>query len=246
MNKRLIALVALALVPLATVAAVCGDTTTRIENSGANETKGVTVAGEGKVTAPPDVANISLGVSTLAPSVAEARDQAAAALQGMIDSMKANGIAEKDIQTSGLSINPEYDYRDGNQLLRGFRVNNTVNAKVRDIDKTGKVVDDAVVAGGNNTQIQGIYFSIDDPKDLQAEARTAAVEDAKAKAQALASAGGIEIGDPISISEGTVTIPPIYANAGGFAADRAAAPETPIQPGELDVTVNVTVVWAIK
>lgn len=249
MKKRtmIFGLAGLLLLPLASVAAVCGDTTTRIESNGSGQTSGVSVSGEGRVSAAPDVANIALGVSSLAPTVAEAREQAAAALGAMIASMKANGVADKDIQTTQLNINPEYDYREGTSILRGFRVSNTVSAKLRDIDKTGEVVDDAVAAGGNNTQIEGIYFTIDDPTDLQEQARKAAVEDAKAKAEVLASAGGIEIGEPISISEGAFNIPPIY-----YSADRAAGAElqasapTPIEPGELDVTVSVTVVWAIK
>lgn len=237
----------LLLVPLAMIVAACGNETTKIEQAGPNQATGVSVSGEGKVSAPPDVANISLGVSVLAPSVAEARTQAAASLTAMVDSMKRNGVADKDIQTSQLSIYPEYDYRDGNSVLRGFRVQNSVNAKIRDIDTTGKVVDEAVEAGGNNTQIQGISFTIDDPSELQEQARKAAVEDAKRKAEVLANAGGVSLGNPISISEGALNVPPIYYDAGRAAADSAAPlPETPIEPGELDVSISVTVVWAIK
>lgn len=247
MNMRTTLILApLLLLPLAFAAAVCGGETTRIETPGGDNRNGITVAGEGKVTARPDIAMLSLGVSALAPSVGEAREQAAAALNAMIDSMKANGIDEDDLQTQQLSISPEYDYRGETQTLRGFRVSNVITAKVRDIDTTGKVVDDAVAAGGDTTQIQSISFTIDDPTQLQEQARSLAVADAKKKAETLASASGVGIGAPIAISEGSLYVPLNYADGESFAADRQAAAPTPIEPGELDVVINVSVTWEIK
>ena len=246
MNRVRIMMLGMALAPLALVAAVCGNETTRIENPG-DQPSGITVTGEGKVQGAPDVAMIQLGVSTLRPTVAEARQQAAAALDGMINSMKANGVDDKDIQTQQLYISPEYDYRNNETVLRGFRVSNSLSVKVRDIDTTSKVVDDAVAAGGDDTQLQGISFTIDDPKELQKQAREAAIADARAKADTLAGAGGIRVGDPITVVEGNVYVPPIPYAAGRAAADSAqAAPETPIEPGQLDVIVNVTVTWSIE
>ncbi|HEY8173266.1 MAG TPA: SIMPL domain-containing protein [Dehalococcoidia bacterium] len=234
------------LAPLAFVAAVCGTDTTRVENGDAPE-HSISVSGEGKVSAKPDIALITLGVSTLQPTVAQARETAAASLDGMIASMKANDVAENDIQTQQLYISAEYDYNDGNQRLRGFRVNNTVVAKVRNIDNTGKVVDDAVDAGGDSTTIQGIAFTIDDPKELQSQARSAAVEDARSKAETLASAGKVDLGDPITINEGAVYLPQPVDAYKGIAADRASAgAETQVLAGELDVVVSVTVVFALK
>jgi hypothetical protein len=230
---------------LSLVAATCGDTTTRIETAGGQQQSGITVTGEGKATAPPDVALITLGVSTLADTVAEARSRAATALDAMIKSMKANAVADKDIQTQQLNIQPEYDYRDGKQLLKGFRVSNVVSAKVRDIDKTGKVVDDAVAAGGNEVQIQGLAFSIDKPDDLQRQAREAAVKDARAKAETIAAAGGVDLGDPTMMSE-VSGVTPIYDARKSAAEAGGAVPETPIQPGTLDVVIDVTVTWSIK
>lgn len=246
-KRRILAIGALVLMPLAILTTACGDENTSVENNGVAQQTGISVAGEGKVTAAPDVANISLGVSVLAPTVAEARQQAAASLEAMLATMRTNGVEDKDVQTSQLSIYPEYDYRNNESILRGFRVQNSVNAKIRDIDTTGKVVDEAVEAGGNNAQIQGISFTIDDPSELQEQARKAAVEDAKRKADVLASAAGVSVGGPISISEGALIVPPIYYGAERAAADSAAPlPETPIEPGELDVSISVTVVWAIE
>jgi len=247
MNRTRLFIIGMALAPLALVAAVCGNETTRIENTGDGAPTGITVTGEGKVQGAPDVAMIALGVSTLRPTVAEARQQAATALEAMIGSMKANGVADDDIQTANLYISPEYDYRNNETILRGFRVSNTVTVKVRDIDTTSQVVDDAVTAGGDDTRLEAINFTIDDPSELQKQAREAAIADARAKADTLAAAGGISVGDPIIINEGNVYLPPIPYAAGRAAADSAqAAPETPIEPGQLDVIVNVTVTWTIE
>lgn len=243
--RKTVLLTGIVLLPLAFAAIACGDETTKIENVGGEVTRGISVSGEGKVTAAPDMAVITIGVSVLKPTVAEARDAAALSLDAMIASMKANGVAEKDIQTQALSIYPEYDYRDDKQTLRGYRVQNTVVAKIRDLDKTSDVIDGAVTEGGDNATIQGISFTIDDPESLREEARTKAIEDAKRKAQTLADASGVEIGEPITISEGGFAVPVLERGLGG--AD-AAAPgvSTPIEPGELDVVVNVSVTWEIK
>jgi uncharacterized protein YggE len=245
-SSRLALLAALsAAVAIASVAATCGSTTTQIDNNESQQ-RGITVAGSGKVAGAPDIADISLGVSTLGASVAEARDRAATALDAMIASLKDNGVAEKDIQTSNLSIYPEYDYDGNRQTLRGFRVQNTVAATVRDIDRTGEIVDDAVNAGGDDTTIQGITFAIDNPDDLKRQARELAVQDARARAQTLADASGVGLGDPITISETSYSPPLPYFERGAAAADSSqAAPETPIETGELDVVIEVSVTWDI-
>ncbi len=232
---------------LASMAATCmGDTTTRVETSGGGVQTGITVTGSGKSTSAPDVAQLALGVSVLGDSVQQARDSAAGSLDGMLRSLKSNGVAEKDIQTQQFSIQPEYDYSNNKQQLRGFRINNVVTAKVRNINSTSKVVDDAVTAGGNDTQIQSITFTIDKPDDLKRQAREAAVAEAKSKAETLAKAAGVSLGDAITISEGAYNVPQPQYRA-GIASDAAAAqPSTPIQPGELDISVDVSVTWAIK
>lgn len=245
--KKKLFVAAMLLAPLVLTAAVCGDETTRIESPPGDQPHGITVAGEGKVTGEPDLAVISLGVNTLAPTVAEARDRAAQTLQAMVDSAKANGIDEKDLQTNQLSIGPEYDYRNNEPVLRGFRITNTLTVKIRDIDNTSKVLDDAVVAGGDLTQVQGISFTIDDPTTLQATARDRAVADARTKAEALASAGGVKVGRPIQISESSYQPIPYAADAA--LAERSAAgavPSTPIEAGELDVLVTVSVTFEIE
>jgi uncharacterized protein YggE len=244
--KRSGALLALgAIVAVAALAAGCGDRTTRVE-TGSQIQPGISVTGEGKVSGKPDVAKLSLGVTSEADTVQSARDKAATALDAIVKALKNVGVADKDIQTQQLNIQPQYDYNNGNQRLRGFQVVNVLSVTLRDINKTSQAVDDAVRAGGNETTIQGLAFTIDNPADLKQQAREQAVADARAKAETLAKTAGVSLGAAMNISENSVT--PVYYDARSAAGIAApdTAPSTPIQPGQLDVTVDVSITWAIK
>jgi uncharacterized protein YggE len=209
--------------------------------------EGISVLGSGSAFGAPDVAVLQLGVSVLKPSVAEAREQAASTMQDVLDSMKDNGIEEDDIQTARFSVQAEYDYKRGEQELRGFRVTNIVTAKLRDIDKTGDVLDDAIKAGGDLVEVQSVEFTIDDPDGLAEEARREAVEDARQKAEALAELADVKLGKPLSISESGEPRPiPFRAVAEEMEAAPGAAPPTPIEVGELEVSIDVQVVYAIE
>ena len=211
------------------------------------ESRSVHVTGIGSVTGEPDIATLYLGVSVEKETVEEAREEAASAMTAVIDALKDNGIADRDIQTENFSIYPQYDYTDMGRVLRGYRVNNTVNARVRELENLSDIIDDASTAGGDIVVINSIEFMIEDPTPLQAQARALAVEDAKAKAETLAEASGVTLGKPITITETSRSAgPPIaFAEAAEFAADSART-STPIQAGELTVTVNVTVVYEIE
>jgi uncharacterized protein YggE len=224
--------------PLVVIFVGCEDTI----NLAPQGVEGIQVTGSGSVSGKPDVALLSLGISTERASVTEAREEAAAAMQRVIDSLKANGVAEKDIQTQQFSIYPQYDYTNNKQALRGYRVTNMVSIKVRALDKVGVVIDDVAAAGGDLTQVQSISFTIDEPKELQAQARVEAMKDAKAKAQTLADEGGVKLGKPVSISESIGFSTPSPFLKGGA----EAASVTPIAPGELEVTVTVAVIYAIE
>ena len=205
------------------------------------------VTGSGSVTGEPDIATLDVGVSVEKETVAEAREEAARAMTALIGSLQANNVAEKDIKTENFSIHPQYDYAENGRVLRGYRVNNTVQAKVRELATLSEVIDDAAAAGGNSIVINSIQFMIDDTTPLQTEARSLAVKDAEAKAQTLAEASGVELGEPITITENTSFggSPIPYATAEA-AFDDAARTSTPIVSGEFIVTVNVTVVYEIE
>ena len=168
-------------------------------------------------------------------------------MTALIASLKANNVAEKDIKTENFSVYPQYDYTDNGRILRGYRVNNTVRAKIRDLATLSDVIDSAAAAGGNSIVINSIQFMIDDTTPLQTQARSLAVKDAEAKAQTLAEASGVTLGEPITITESTYFEgPPIPFATAEAAFDDAARTATPIVAGELTVTVNVTVVYEIE
>lgn len=240
MSGRLV-LVGAALAAIAFAAAGCTEETVIRQPQ---QQAGVTVTGEGRVTGSPDVAQVTLGVSHEAASVAEARERAAQAMTSMIDALKDNGVDEKDIQTTHLSIEPQYDYEDGKQRLRGYRVTNIVTARIRDIDATGDVIDAAVAAGGDAAQVQSLRFTIDDPSELQNQARRLAMQNARAKAETLADAGGVELGDVVSVSESVSGFPPPPIPFARAATE--ADTGTPIQPGELEVVVTVNVMYELR
>jgi uncharacterized protein YggE len=206
------------------------------------------VNGSGAVSGEPDIATLNLGVAVEKKTVAEAREEAASAMTALIDTLKANNIEEKDINTENFSIYPQYDYTEEGRVLRGYRVNNTVKAKVRDLDTLSDVIDDAAEAGGDNIVVNSIQFMIDDTTPLRTQARSLAVKDAEAKAQTLADASGVVLGKPVTITENTYyESPPIaFATAEAAFADDAAKSSTPIVPGELTVTVNITIVYEIE
>jgi len=218
-------LIALLTVALAFAAIACGGGTTVINS---NQTSpGITVAGEGKVSGTPDVAIVTLGAEANAKTVAAARDDAAGSMNAMLKALKDGGVADKDVQTTRFTVQPQYDYTKQQQTITGFTVSNIATVKIRAIDKTGELVDAAVTAGGDQARVENLVFTIDDPSALQSQAREKAMADAKQKADALAKAGGVQIGKPRSINEsGAVT--PIQYDAATFQS-LAAAPSTQIR-----------------
>ena len=211
------------------------------------ESRKIHVTGSGSVVGEPDIATLNLGVSVEKKTVAEAREAAAVAMTAVIASLKANDIAENDIQTERFSIRPQYDYTENGRVLRGYSVNNAVRAKVRDLENLSEVIDAAAEAGGDIIVVNSIQFMIEDTTPLQTQARGFAVKDAEAKAQTLADASGVTLGKPIAITETSHAAgPPItYAEEAAFADDSARS-KTPIEAGELTVTVSITIVYEIE
>jgi uncharacterized protein YggE len=207
-------------------------------------TGGINVTGQGKVTGRPDVLQVNLGVSVLRPTVDQATADAASLGAAVIDALKADGVAEEDIQTANYSIYPEYDWSGETQRLLGYRVANEVRVKIRDLDRAGEIIDAATAAGGDATMVNGLSFSIEDNAELLQMARTAAWNDAEAKARQLGQLAGIELGAATSITESiNYETPPIY-----YERDMAAAGEsvpTPIEAGTQEVTVVVQVTFSI-
>jgi uncharacterized protein YggE len=215
--------------------------------AGNSEPQGISASGEGRASAAPDVAVLGLGASVKASTVEAANSQVQEAMDDLLGSLEGNGVQEKDIQTREFSIYPEYDYRNDERILTGYRVTHMLQVKVRDIDKVGEVIDDAVGAAGDLLQVQSISLTIDDTTALRSQAREAAVADAQAKAEELATLTGVSLGKPTYITESISApyTPPYYdRGVGGFAME--AAPATEISPGELEVVVSVYITYTIE
>jgi len=200
----------------------------------------ITVSGTGKVTVVPDVARVNLGVTLSKSTVKAARDGAATSMTAIIAALKALGIADADIQTSGLNLSPQYATGSSTRIV-GYTISEQLQVTVRDLDKAGDVVDTATAKGA--TDVNGIWFEVSDPAKAQNDARAAAVTAARSSAQALAGAANVSLGSVISISDATPTFVGYYPNVG--ARDTAAPAATPVQPGTQDVTATVTVIYAI-
>jgi uncharacterized protein len=215
-------------------------------NVGSQQT-GIWVNGQGKITVTPDIATLTLGVSAQTPTVAEAQSLAAAAMNKVMAALTGAGIDKKDIQTQNYSIYQVTRWDDKNQqnIVLGFNVSNTVVAKLRAMDKIGSIIDAAVVAGGDNTRINGINFMVEHPEQYYPQVRDQAMKDAKAKADQIATLAGIKLGKPTFVSESSYT-PTNYPVAYKMAADSAGAGSTPISPGESDITLNVQVTYSIQ
>ena len=202
----------------------------------------LSVSGTGEVKATPDQAQLSTGVVTQAGTAAAALAANSRAMNGVFDTLKRAGIAEKNIQTSNFSVSPQYaSAKPGSAPhISGYQVSNTVTVMVDKLDRVGPALDALVAAGSN--QIDGPSFSIADPRPLLAKAREEAVKDATARAQTLAAASGVTLGPILSIGEGGGYAPPqpMYRMA-----MTAAAPPPPVAGGEEAVTASVSITWEI-
>jgi uncharacterized protein len=202
----------------------------------------ISVSGTGKVTLSPDTADLRLGVAATGKTVKAVRTQAAASMTAVIAALKKLGIADRDIQTSLVSLQPTYDYSVGTfpPKVTGYQFSDAVSVAIHDLDKVGDAIDDALAAGA--TTLDGITFRVADEAGAEAQARTAAMAEAKAKAQALASAAGVTITGVASISETIAPTPyPVYFGAAAAGKDAS----TPVQPGTTDVSITVAVVYLI-
>jgi hypothetical protein len=201
----------------------------------------ISVTGEATISAPPDLAQIEAGVTTDAKNARDAFEANNAAMGKVLAALKSAGIAEKDYQTSQLSLQPQFtnQNRSGSNVLSGYRATNRVTVKLRDISKMAGVIDAVTAAGAND--IGSINFMVSNASKLLDDARAEAIVDARRKAEIYAKAAGVSLGGPISIAEHGSAVPVMYRRA---AAPMAA--EAAIAPGEETLRVTVGVSWEIK
>ena len=224
--------------------------------SASNEA-GIWVTGTGEMNLSPDIALIRLGVETTSPSVTEARDEAATAMDAVVAAVKAKGLTDEDIQTTSFNIWPQYDrqevmtngVRSSIRVLSGYTVSNDAVIKVRDLDSVGTIIDDVVNAGGDAARINGIDFSIEDPSAYTTQLREDAVNAALESAKHFATLTGITIGKLVYITEvsGSPIVQPLAeSRAFAMAAAAPAAMATGISGGSLDLTLTVRAGFAIE
>lgn len=211
----------------------------------------LTINAEAKINVAPDIAYISAGVTEERATASEAMEAQAAAMNGVFSALEAAGIAAKDMQTSGLSLYPRYDYlevkqRDGSvrgeQKLAGYVASNNITARVRNLNTLGATIDSLVKAGGNT--FSGVSFALDNDKDLKNQARTQAMKEALAKAELYANAAGLKVARIVTISEGYEYAPQPVMMARAEMAMDAGAP-TPVAAGEVGVTASVSVLFEL-
>jgi uncharacterized protein YggE len=214
----------------------------------------ISVTGNGKVSAAPDVAEINLGVVTQAPTARDALRANNEAMGRLIGLLKERGVAAKDIQTTNINVSPQYSQPQpvpGRPQaaeafvpkIVGYNVNNTVQITARNLEKLGELLDAVVQAGAN--QMNGISFRIDQPEKLLDQARKSAVADARRKAQMMADEAGVVLGRPLQISEAGGGPPPRPMYAGRMMM-AAAAEAVPVAGGEQELSVSVSVVYELK
>jgi uncharacterized protein YggE len=225
----------------------CGGSDTKVytDDSGQN---GISVQGQGIAYGAPDVADVDIGVQTQARDVSTAREDAARTMDAVNKAIKANGVADADIRTTQFSVDPRYSSGPpplNTQTITGYQVTNVVTVRVRKLDTVGKIVDDATAAGGNNTVIRRMVFSILDQTKLQTEARALAVKDAKDRGDKLAELNGVKLGKPLQVNETFSGSGPIPLGAPAVAAPRTGEFATTIETGQLRVVINVSINYAI-
>ena len=207
----------------------------------------IMVSGEGESAIAPDMAILSLAVVREAETAADAMKESNTAMTAVLDALKGEGIADKDIQTSDFSVNPRYSQEknsDGgyqSPKIDGYQVSNRLTVKVRDLKKLGAILDKSVTLGVNESG--NVQFTNDDPKEAVTAARKQAVDEAIAKARALTEAAGVKLGRIVEMSENFAR--PMPQPAYRMAMAKEASDAVPIAGGENSYSVTVNITYAI-
>ena len=203
--------------------------------------RSVTASGSGTTQAAPDTAEMSFGVTTSSSNAKSALDDASKIAAQIASAVKKQGVADRDIQTRDVSVYPQTSDENDKQVITGYQASLSVQVKVRDIGKLGEIISAANAAGANT--ISGPSFTVADPTPFRADAIDEAVADARKSAEAMAKAAGKSIGEVLSMNSSDV----FSAPGPMYDAARAAGSESvPIEPGQLDITANVVVVFELK
>lgn len=197
----------------------------------------VTVVGSGEVQGVPDTLTADVGVESVAADVSAAMSQTGQRQRAVLDALKGRGIDDKDIRTTTVSLQPQYGE---NSVVNGYRATNSISVTIRQLDSASAVLAAIVSAGGNETRINSVSYSIADDSTLVSDARARAFNDAESRARQYAQLSGLSLGKVISISETAGGTPEPLPQRAPMAAD------VPLQPGQQTVGFSVTVVWELS
>lgn len=232
------------LLPALLVSAALALPATAIAHSPQTEMPGVIhVTATANIDVIPDRVSVSAGVQSDGKTAQEAMARNSDLMRNVFATLAANGIAERDISTTNLNLNPRYDYEqrtNGQPLLVGYRASNQITIVSRDLNQTGQLIDSLLQAGLNN--INGVNFTVSEPEAAQVQARAAAIEKAKIKARMMAQSANVRLGRLLSLSEGSSAAPIIF-NTMARAESLSSAP--PLAPGEREIGATVTMSYAI-
>lgn len=219
----------------------------KIEATNQPYARTISVDGEGKITAKPDIALVSLSVVNQGFKVPDVTKEGNTKMNSVIESIKKLGVESKDITSTQYNLYPQYAYPENKSpQITGYSLTQEIQIKVRDLNKVDEVLDAGTTAGAN--QIGQLTFDIDDASKIKNEARGKAFSAAREKAEAMASAAGVKLGRVVTFSEGYMNpYPPMYANyAMDMAKSEAGSVAPTIEPGSKELAINVSVTYEIE
>lgn len=229
-----------------------------IKNTGGVESNGkisntISVSGDGKVSAKPDMVKLNIGFQETASTSKEALAKVNSKIDSALKILKDNGIPDSDITTSNLNIYTEYDYSNSSRRVIGQQASETLEVKIKKIDdkatKAVKIIDELSVI--NNLQMNGIYFDIEDKTELFSKAREMAFNKAEQKAQELAKLSKVKLAKPVSISDSTYDVSPVPYTSNvnqlkSLSMNSSSGGGGQISSGEMDITANLSILWGIE
>jgi uncharacterized protein YggE len=217
-------------------------------------TNTISVSGHGESFAVPNIATVSFSVEKTAKTVADAQNQVTTVMNDVLATLKTNGIADKDIQTTSYDVNPKYDYQNSvctinicppsKQILTGYTVSDTVEVKIRAIDTAGTII--GVLGQKNVTNLSGLTLTVEDDSTVKTEARNKAITQAKQQADAIAKGLGVRLVRITSFSESGSAQPIYYSAKNMMLSSGAAAPTPSIPVGQNTASSDVTITYEIQ
>lgn len=214
-----------------------------LERVGAEARLGIQVLGVGEAQAAPDVAMFQIGAEAHAASVEEARQAVMTSLQAVLGALAQAGVPPEALQTSQLTVTPDYTYSDQGRALKGYVVTNRVQVRVEELARLQPAIDLGLRAGGNAVWLDGLRFELSDASTVEGAARRLAMQNAKAKAEQLAQLLGVQLGRPLSVRDDSSQ--PGYPMPIAMREAKSAAVDTPVQPGLTAVQSRLQVEWEI-